>query len=528
MAHFAYERLSGLDQLFLLFESPTTPMHVGATAIFESGALRTAEGGIDAARIKAYVNTRLERVPRYRQRVAYVPVAAQAVWVDDAQFDLDYHVRHTSLPKPGTEQQLKRLSARIMAQPLDLNRPLWEMWTVEGLEDDRFAMIYKTHHAMIDGISGGDVLALVLSATTETEFEAAGRWLPRRPPSRLQLLRDEIVERASSPLAFGSRLLRHPFATGRSVGGALSAAAEALGNGMLPASPAPFNQPIGSHRRFDWTAMPLVALKQVKDVLGGTVNDVALATVSGAVRRFLLRRGVGVKDLAFRVFVPVSIRPAAERGTLGNQVTGWIMELPIGEADARQRYTAVCNTTNRLKKTDPSGGAQIMTQVAEWTSRPVLNLTARLVSKVLPFNLVVTNVPGPSAPLYLLGSRMTATYPLVPLYHNLGLGIALFSNAGQLYWGCNADWDVMPDLEEFVTELKAAFGELQAIAQPSETRAEQARAAVRRAQPSSQATGGRSRVPRAPLGSVAALSRGNGKRSMALPSAAGANGPASH
>jgi len=461
MTHAGYERLSALDNFFLVCERPSTPMHVGSTALFQTGPLATAQGGIDGQRIKRYIGTRLDQIPRYRQRLARIPFEQRSVWVDDRHIDLDYHVRHTSVPKPGDQTQLKQLSARILAQPLNLARPLWETWIVEGLQGDRFALVFKVHHAMIDGVSGADLLSVLLSPTPDAAIDAARRWRPRPVPSRAILLRDEIFERLSGPVSWTVHAARHPLAAAADLGEALGALGESLGPTLRSASPTPLNQPIGAQRRFDWAAMDFAAIKAVKDALGGTVNDVVLAAVAGAVRRFLRHRGVAVEHLVFRVFVPVSTRSAQQRGTFGNRVAGWIVDLPIGEPDPRRRFVQVRDTTLRLKQSNQARGAEVVAGILEWTSPSLLGMTMRLAAgAALPFNLVVTNVPGPPDPLYLLGGRLEAVYPMVPLFVNMGMGIALFSYAGQLCWGFHADWDVVPDLADFVDALHAAFREL--------------------------------------------------------------------
>lgn len=463
-----YERLSALDNFFLIFESPNTPMHVGSAAIFDAASLLKPDGGIDGRRIKAYVASRLDQIPRYRERLVWIPLAERPVWVDDDHLDLDYHIRHTSLPKPGNERQLKDLAARIISQPLDTRKPLWETWVIEGLEHDRFAMIFKVHHCMIDGISGADLLSTLLSPKPDPRLPHSSRWVPRPAPSRLALLRDQLVERLKAPVLFSSRALRHPLTVASTVARSVGAVAQTMGSTLQFVSRTPLNQPISAHRRFEWATMDIAAIKAVKDVLGGTLNDVVLATVAGAVRSFLERRQVDVAAVRFRVFVPVSLRSATEHGTLGNRVAGWFIDLPLGEPEPRTRFTKIRNAMVELKKTDPALAADALTGMAEWVNPSLFGLATRLVSGVLPFNLVVTNVPGPPMPLYLLDSRMLAVYPVVPLYVNLGLGIALFSNDGKLFWGFNADWDVVPDLDEFVACVRLAFDDLCAVARVAE------------------------------------------------------------
>ena len=440
-------------------------MHVGAVTLFDAGPLRRPDGGIDIERVRDYVAARLHLMPRYRQRLAPVPLGTRLVWVDDDHFNIHYHVRHTSLPRPGDERQLKRLAARIVSQQLDRAKPLWEMWIVEGLVDGRFAMVAKTHHCMIDGISGVDLLAVLLSPTPEPTVPAAPSWIPRPAPGRVALLTAEWLRRVGEPLALAADLpatLCHPRQwLGRAIEG-VTAIAETLGAAMYSASATPFNQPIGPHRRFDWLEMPLDAVKEVKNRLGGTVNDVVLATVAGALRRFLERRRINPDVLAIRANVPVSLRSEEERGTFGNRIAIWMADLPVGEADPVRRLAAVRATTARLKESRQAMGAQALAAVSEWTSSTLLALAVQLSTRARPFNLVVTNVPGPQIPLYLLGAELRECYPMVNLLANQGLGIALFSYAGTLYWGFIADWDLVPDLHELVLEVEASFAELRA------------------------------------------------------------------
>jgi diacylglycerol O-acyltransferase / wax synthase len=461
MLHHNYERLSALDNSFLVLERANSPMHVGSMAVFDAAPLLGPGGGVDFERFARHVASRLLLIPRYRQKLAYVPLEGRAVWVDDESFNLHYHLRHTSLPKPGDEYQLKRLCARIMSQALDRGKPLWETWIVEGLEGGQMAMISKVHHCMIDGISGVDLLSVLMSPTEETpEDENLAAWTPRPVPGPAVLLRDAFVERVTTSANLLSRPLRNPGAVLPDIWDGLNAISGSIGSGARIASATPFNQPIGPHRQFDCLSMDMSALKEVRLRLGGTFNDVVLAIVAGAVRRFLLRRKFSVSNVNFRVFVPVSTRTSEQRGALGNRVAGWIVDLPIDESDARRRLERVSKTTAHLKESQAAHGTEIMTQVLEWTGTTLLGLAMRLAAQASPFNLVVTNVPGPPVPLYLLGARMLEAYPLVPLFMGQALGIALFSNAGKLFWGFNADWDTLPDLHDLVGAVDASFAEL--------------------------------------------------------------------
>jgi diacylglycerol O-acyltransferase / wax synthase len=464
----AFDRLSFLDNSFLLAESPTNHMHIAGTARYEAGPLRRADGGIDPERIREYVSSRLHLIPRYRQVLTHTPIEGHPVWVDDQHFNIDYHVRHTALPRPGDERQLKRLSGRIMSQQLDRSKPLWEMWVVEGLEGgDHFAIITKIHHCMIDGMSSVDLLEVLLTPMPMDAIEQAPRWIPRPVPTTWELLRAETVRRAALPLetlaTFRQSLARvqDPRSDVRAM---LRAMRDSVWSGLRTVSDTPLNRPIGTHRRFDWLELSLDDVKAVKNRLGGTLNDVVLTTVTGAMQRFLEDRRVNVEGLDFRVMAPVSVRASKERGTLGNRVSAWVVNLPIAEPDPRRRLAQISESTMRLKDSKQALGAEMLTQVMSWTPSTLLSLGSRMVLRRLPFNLVVTNVPGPQVPLYMLGARMLDNFGQVPLTDYLGLGIVLFSYAGKLCWGFTADWDLVPDLHEVVKATEAAFQELRAIA----------------------------------------------------------------
>ena len=463
MPRYAYERLTALDNSFLLLEKPNAYMHVASTLIFDAGPLRRPEGGIDVDAVRAATEAALPQIPRYRQKLKYIPLENHPVWVDDDRFNLDYHLRHTALPKPGSVAQLKALSARIMQQHLDRSRPLWEMWVVEGLEGDRFALISKVHHCMIDGVSGVDLLNTQLRTSPERDVPELVPYFPRPAPSGLELLRHELLRRAALP--FGAvrdvrNFVREATDARREVAVRLRAVAETLGTTLRRASDTPLNRPIGPHRRFDWLSMEVAEIKEVRKALGGSLNDVVLTVVTGAVRRFLERRGVNPRGLDFRVMAPVSVRGEDQRGRLGNRVSAWMLDLPVALPDPRQQLERIAARTRQLKESKQAVGAEVLTQAADWTPSTLLALGARNVTRLLPFNMVVTNVPGPQVPMYLLGARMLEAYPHVPLIDRLGLGIALLSYDGHIFWGFNADYDVVPDLDEFVAGTRDALAEL--------------------------------------------------------------------
>jgi len=461
-----YERLSPLDRTFLDLEYPETHMHVAAVAVFDAGPLRTRDGGIDIEKIRKYVASRLHLIPRYRQRIARIPLENHPVWVDDDRFNLEYHVRHTALPRPGGDEQLKLLTGRIVSQQLDRGKSLWELWIVEGLDGDRFAMISKTHHCMIDGVAAVDLASVLLSASPDATIPDPQPWQPHSAPSRRELVMEEARRRLAAPLEFGKAVLnavQSPVEAAESVSEQISAVTETLGAGLFPASESPFNLPIGPHRRFECTAFELADVKRVKNALGGTVNDVVLATVAGAVGSFLRSRGFSPEQIAqldFRALVPVSLRASSERGTLGNRIASWAARLPIAETDPRQRLQAVRAVTADLKQSRQAMGAEVLARVSDWTVPTLLSLAMRLAARARAFNLTVTNVPGPQLPLYMIGSRMLAAYPLGPLFLDQALNIALLSYDGRLHWGLNGDWDVLPDLRDLVGAIHASFGEL--------------------------------------------------------------------
>lgn len=463
-----YERLAAADRTFLDLEGPSTHMHVAATAVLGVGSLATPEGGVDIDRIRRYVLSRLDHIPRYRQKLAFVPVEGHPVWVDAPHFNVHYHVRHTSLPRPGSREQLQSLAARIMSQQLDRAKPLWEFWVVEGVDDGAsFAIVQKAHHCMIDGVSGVDLLGVLMSPFATAEFEESAPWYPRPEPSPLRLAAAEALRRVREPfelIAGADASWLDPRRAVARVTEGLAAVGETLTASMHATSETPLNRPIGPHRRFQWLAMDLARVKAVKRRLGGTVNDVVLATTAGAVRRFLAERGESPDRLSLRANVPVSVRSDDEHGTLGNRIALWMTDLPVDEPDAVARLDRVRETTEHLKHSRQALGAQILAGVSDLTSATLLSLAVRLSAGARPYNLVVTNVPGPQMPLYFLDAPLREIYPMVNLLPNQGLGVALFSYDGRLCWGFLADWELLPDLGRFVELVGESFDELQTAA----------------------------------------------------------------
>ncbi|MGA7271132.1 MAG: wax ester/triacylglycerol synthase family O-acyltransferase [Acidimicrobiia bacterium] len=466
MPDFYYEPLSHLDASFLALESRTSHMHVAGVSIFEGHELAEGGGAIAFDRIRAHIESKLQYIPRYRQRLDYIPYDRSPVWVDDADFHLDYHVRHTSLPKPGSDDQLKALAGRIVSQQLDRSKPLWELWVVEGLSEERFALIAKIHHCMIDGLSGVDLTTILLNVTPGSEIEEAPEWAPRPAPTHAELAVASAARTARLTIerltSVGS-LLADSKSTLDRVTQTATAALNSLRSGWLSmADKTPLNADIGPNRRFDWTETPLEDIKQIKNQLGGTVNDAVLAVVAGAVRHFFLaHRQFDVEGIEFRIMNPVSIRKADQRGALGNQVAMWLLELPLDEPDPAARLEVIRQETTRLKRTNQALGASTLVDLSRGTPITLLSLASRVAGpRMRPFNMTVTNVPGPQFPMYLLEARMLANYPIVPLWAQHGLGIALFSYDGRLFWGIHADYDTVPDTADFIDSIHVSTGQL--------------------------------------------------------------------
>jgi WS/DGAT/MGAT family acyltransferase len=452
-----YERLTVLDELFLHLEGPDTHMHVGGIAVFEGPAP-------DYEDVKEMIGRRLQMVPRFRQKLATVPLGlGRPVWVDDTHFNLEYHVRNTALPAPGTDAKLKRLAARIMSQQLDRTKPLWEIWLAEGLGEDRFALISKTHHCLVDGVSGADIMSVILDLGPEPQTIEVQPWKADPEPSPDQLLLDAVRERLTSPAELirtvqstaldpaklPNRLIEGAKAIGAFVGGSLDFA-----------PPSTLNRPIGPHRRFETVLTDLAAIKRAKDALGGTVNDVVLAVVSGGLRRLLAERGERVDDIELRAMIPVSVRADSDRGALGNQVASVWATLPISEADPVKRLELISERMRDLKSSGQAVGAKLLTGLGEYAPPTIIAQASRLVARQRAFNLVVTNVPGPQLPLYTLGRQMEAVYPVVPLAGNTTIGIALLSYNGTIGFGLLGDYDGAPDLAVLAEGIEKSIAEL--------------------------------------------------------------------
>ena len=459
------DRLTGLDSSFLHLERDASHMHVAACVVLDGKAPAYED-------LVAELDGRLHLVPRYRQRLAFVPLQqGRPVWVDDPHFNVSFHIRHTALPKPGGDVELKRLAGRVFSQALDRSRPLWELWLVEGLSGDRFALLSKTHHALVDGISGVDLISVLFDTSPDPMPVAAPDrdWIARPLPAPMQLLADALVERATVPgeIVRGVRaVLRGPRQVLDKMSGALVGLGAMTWAGLRSAPPSPFNVQIGPHRRFTWVQGDLGDFKQVKNALGGTVNDVVLAVVAGALGRYMRLHGEPTDDVVLRAMVPVSVRADVERGALGNRVAAMWAPLPVGISDPVTRLQTISDAMQEIKQSGQAVGAQVLTTLTGFAPPTIMAQAARLQARQRLFNLVVTNVPGPQLPLFLLGRQLDAVYPMVPLAENTALGIAIMSYNGQLNFGLVSDFDTVPDLEVLAEELQSAIAELSAAAKP--------------------------------------------------------------
>jgi WS/DGAT/MGAT family acyltransferase len=455
------DRLSGLDASFLHMERAGAHMHVASTIVFEGPPPTHRE-------FRDHIASRLHLVPRFRQKLRFVPFdQGRPVWVDDPYLNLDYHVRQSALPAPGSEEQLRNLAARIFSQQLDRTKPLWELWLLEGLAGDRFAIVGKSHHALVDGVSGVDITTVLFDLEPEPPEVPVRppKWAPRPEPTDLQLLGDALRERATSPreIVRGFRaVLRGPRQVLRGIG----ATSKMIGAGMS-APQTPFNVEIGPHRRFAIVRSDLGLLKRVKDEHGGTVNDVVLSVVAGALGNYLRARGHDTEELEMRAMVPVSVRAEEEHGALGNRISAMMAPLPVWCEEPVERLRLVTETMGDLKGSGQAVGAEILTKITDFAPPTIASQAARLQPAQRFFNLVVTNVPGPQFPLYVLGRKMESIFPMVPLARRQALCVGIMSYDGEIDFGLVGDYDAMADLDSFGLDLESAIEEIAATLPPA-------------------------------------------------------------
>jgi diacylglycerol O-acyltransferase len=453
------DRLTAVDASFLAQEVENAHMHVGAVLIFEGPPP-------DYEDFCNQIRSRLHLVPRYRHKLAFPPLeTGRPLWVDDPNFNLQYHVRHTALPAPGSEEQLRALAARVHSQRLDRSKPLWETWLVQGLEENRFALISKTHHALVDGISGVD-LATVLFDVEPVPKPAPHEgepWVPQPEPSGAQLAARGIKGLVRTPFELGARALgaaAHPQRSLEVAREAIEGVGEVAWAGLNPAPETPLNVPIGPHRRFVFARNELSDFKLVKDALGGTVNDVVLTVVAGALRQWLRSRGVRTEGMELRALVPVSIRAQDQHHQLGNRIAAMRGPLPVYVEDPVARLAVVREAMDGLKDSKQAVGAEVLAGLQGFAPPTILAQASRINFSTRLFNLIVTNVPGPQFPLYLLGRELLDLFPVAFLPRDHALAIAIMSYNGGIDFGLLGDYDAMPDLDEFGRDLDVALQEL--------------------------------------------------------------------
>ena len=457
------DRLSAIDASFLHQEGQASHMHVGALVTFRGSPPGREE-------FAKQIESRLHLVPRYRQKLAFPRLEmGRPFWVDDSNFNLDYHVRHTALPSPGSLDQLRGLAGRIFSQRLDRSKPLWEVWLVQGLDPgeagERFALISKTHHAMVDGVAGVDLATVLFDLSPDAAPPAPPEepWEPHPEPSGIELVADGVRDLIRAPVGLAGRAFGAIQRPGSALAGAREAA-EGVGEvawaGLNPAPDVPLNVPIGPHRRLWWVQSPLADFKAIKNSLGGTVNDAFLAVVAGALGRWLRSRGVRTEGLELRGLVPVSIRARDEDGRLGNRIAAMRGPLPVYIQDPVERLHTVSEAMAGLKESKQALGAEVISNLEDFAPPTLLAMASRLNFSTRLFNVIVTNVPGPQFPLYLLGREMLELVPIAFLPENHALAIAAMSYNGKLEFGLLADYDAFGDLEMLAGFFEDSLEEL--------------------------------------------------------------------
>ena len=451
------ERLSASDMSSLLAERGPIHVNVGAALILEGDPPTLDE-------LLEHVESRLALVPRFRQRVQATPLQiTNPVWADDPGFDLEWHVRHVALPRPGSTDQLRELVGRVMSTPLDLERPLWQLYLVEGLEGGRHAYISKTHHALVDGVSAVDVGTIMLDPNPEgTEMPIPEeRWDPDVPSPELLFVR-AATERISTPMRAARKAALGALSMPRETAGRVMRTAESFAGLAAggPTAPRTFlNEEIGRDRRVAFVRTELDALKQARGETGATVNDVILAVATGGLRRLFERRGEAVPDQLVAL-VPMSIRRSDEHLELGNRIATLMVALPLSEPDPAERLRLVHAETSRVKESEQARAASLVIEATGWTPPTINRVLADVISRQLNWNLVVSNVPGPQMPFYLLGRRMVEVYPVVPLspqQHALSIGVVSYD--GGVFFGITADRNLFADIDEVAADLEAALAE---------------------------------------------------------------------
>ncbi|GAB3277744.1 WS/DGAT/MGAT family O-acyltransferase [Parasphingorhabdus pacifica] len=465
------DRLSALDASFLYLEDRTTPMHVGGVGVF-----RRPRSGFDYDNVLSYINRKLSLAPRYRQKVLQVPgKLARPVWVDDQDFDITYHVRRSALPRPGNDDQLHDLAARLMSRTLDPARPLWELYLVEGLSKNRVAVITKTHQAMVDGIGAIDIGQVILDVSPKVGTDSEDLWMPRPEPGASELVMSAVAEAVQRPPEVVENVrstVTDVTSTVRKVTGAVGGMIAAVGAAAVPTRSGPLNAPTSTQRRFAVARARLDALRTVRDAHGGTVNDAMLAVLTGALRSWLLSRGeVVASSTIVRAMVPVSVRPEDGQepnddelpsSPVGDGVSAYLVDLPVGEPNPAVRLHHVSHAMRAHAESGRSVAADALVKGAGVAPPTLHALGARVANGFSDrlFNVLVTNVPGPQVPLYAVGARMMETFPVVPLAKNQSLSVGITSYDGGVYFGLNGDRDAMSDVDILAAMIEESVEEM--------------------------------------------------------------------
>jgi WS/DGAT/MGAT family acyltransferase len=460
------ERMSGLDASFLYFETPTMHMHVVAAIVHDPS---TVEGGYSFQKVKEHVASRLHLAPALRRRLAPVPLNLHhPVWVEDPDFDLDYHVRRIGCPSPGGEEELAQVVGDIAGRPLDRTKPLWEMWMVEGLQDGHWALVSKVHHCMVDGVSGSDLLAVMLDPQREPPPPNVDTWRPEPEPSDVRLVSEAVGDLVASPYE-QFRAMRSAARGWRQLGELFADAARGAASmaGLVrPTVESSLNGPIGPHRRWDWAHTTLADVKRVRSALGGTVNDVVLAVLTRGFRDLIVARDESPVGRVVRTLVPVSVRLADERGVYNNRVSAMFAQLPVGISDPAERLDAIRTQMAGLKESKQAVAGEVLTSLSGFAPALLLALGTRVAFRIPQRNVntVTTNVPGPQFPLYACGRQMLEAFPFVPIAGHLRIGVAIFSYNGMLNFGVTGDYDTAPDIGVLCRGVEDGMSELLKLA----------------------------------------------------------------
>jgi diacylglycerol O-acyltransferase len=455
------EWMSPIDSSFLHIENGTTPMHIGGVSIFEGPPPPFAD-------LRAMVAGKLGLVPRYRQKVRFVPLAAgPPIWVDDPHFSLDYHVRHTAIPSPGSELQLRQMASRVFSGALDRDKPLWELWMVEGMHDGRWALLSKVHHCMVDGVAATDLMSVMFSDETSRTDAGERPWAAPPEPSGLDVLVRTLIRRASpaGQLETIKQALRTPRETLRSVA-EIARAAAAAGPSLRPVEASSLTGPIGPHRRWSWAHVGLADVKSVRAELGGTVNDVVLTVITNGFRSLLQSRGEQLdEDRVIRTMVPVSVRRRGEKGVYNNRVSAVFAGLPVGLSDPAERLERIRAEMDGVKQSKQAVAGDVLSSLSGFAPPLLLALGSRMVtlSPRLNMHTATTNVPGPQQPVQTLGRRMLESYPFVPVVGSIRIVVAIFSYDGGLYFGVTGDYDGAPDIDVLTSGIEQGMVDLLAL-----------------------------------------------------------------